>query len=83
MLNREIVLFRSCMRTRGLVAKWNWISKGVAVLFPFLFGPAELSLFPFGADGLSLFPSHHPPNLQSNFSWDYRYYYVTVRFETP
>ena len=73
-LNREIVSFRSCVCTRGLVAYWNWISKVVGHLFPFpllvLGGLGELSLFPFGDDELPLFPSSYP---HSNFSWAYRY----------
>ena len=46
MLDREIVSFRSCVRTRGLVAEWNWISKEGALFSPFPSCPAELSLLP-------------------------------------
>ena len=75
--NQEIVscrAVRACGRARGLVAQWNWISKVLATIFPFSFGGAELSLLPFWGDEFSFFPSHHPPNLLSNFSWAYRIY---------
>ena len=59
MLNREIVSFRSGVRTRDLVAKWNWISKGAAVFspFPFLAPPS----FPFSLLGATSFPFSLPP----------------------
>ena len=59
MLKREIVSFRF---VRSCVCA-VWLPSGIgsqkllAGLFPFLFGPGELSLFPFGDDELSLFPS--------------------------
>ena len=74
MLNREIVSFRSCVRTRGLVAEWNWISNSVGWHFPFSLW-ARVSRgaspfwawvvlgafpFPFWARELSLFPSPTP-----------------------
>ena len=61
-LNQEIVSFRSCVRSRGLVAWWNWISKVAGQPFPF-------SLFAMGSFPFSLGP---PLNLLSNFSWAYR-----------
>ena len=36
------------------------------------------SIFHFGGDELSLFPSPHTPNLQSNFSWAYRYMHMCI-----
>ena len=64
MLNREIVSFRSCVRTRGLVAWWNWISNCAGLPSPFsLLGPGGLGAFSFwscvvlgGLGELSLFP---------------------------
>ena len=73
MLNREIVSFRSCVRTRGPDAQWNWISNSAGRAFPFslwsglkrgafpffgLGGLGERYLFPFGAVG---FPFSLPP----------------------
>ena len=75
MLNREIVSFRSGVRTRGLVAYWNWISKGAAVLFPFPFWPHRAFPFPFWGRRASRLHFPPPPNLLSNFSWAYRYIY--------
>ena len=46
MLNREIVSFRSCVRTRGLVVRWELEKIELPVTFPF-------SLLPF-QDGISL-----------------------------
>ena len=83
MLNREIVSFRSCVRTRGLVAQWNSISKVVGCAFPFsllpglgrgafpLLARVVPGNFPFSLLGPGAFPFHfpHPPNLLSNFTW--------------
>ena len=62
-LNWETVSFRSCVRTRGLVAYWNRNSMCAGRPFPF---SLQLSLLRFGAT--SFFFSHPPPpNLLSSF----------------
>ena len=64
MLYREIVSFRSCVRTRGLVALWNWISKVVGRPFPFsLLGPGS---FPFSLFGPWSFAFSPPPTAQTS-----------------
>ena len=89
-LNREIVSFRSCVRTRGPAASWNWISNSVGRPFPFslllglgrgafpLLARVVPGSFPFSllGPGAFPFPFPHPPNLLSNFSWAYRYLYL-------
>ena len=56
--NWEIVSFRSCVRTRGLVVEWNLASNVTA----------RLSLFPFRRGSLSLFPSESTV-LSNEFQW--------------
>ena len=70
-LNREIVLFRSRVRTRGLAAQWNWIS--ISVGRSFLFSLLAVGSFPFllFISTSFYFSLPHPPNLLSNFSWAY------------
>ena len=96
-LNREIVSFRPCVPTRGLVAQWNWISNCAGRPFPFsllarvsrgafpLWARVVLGSFPFSllVPGAFPFPFPHPPNLLSNFSWAYRVYiYVYILVRT-
>ena len=80
MLHQEIVLFRLCVHTRGLVA-WNWTLIFLGPSFPFsLWSQVVLGFFLFdlrwawgafhfpcwGREG-SLSPPHPPPNLLSIF----------------
>ena len=63
---------RACVRARGLVTQWNWISKVLATIFPFAFFGAPS--FPFPLLGATSFPLSLPPPpktsyLLSNFSW--------------
>ena len=72
MLNREIVSFRSCVRARGLVALWNWISNSAGRAFPFSLLPrvgrgaflfwswVVLGSFPFSLLGPGAFPFPFP-----------------------
>ena len=62
----EVVSLRLCVRTRGLIAEWNLISKCAGMLFPFCL--LDLSLLPLVLGELCLFPSPHPPNLLSKSS---------------
>ncbi len=42
----RVVLWRACVRARGLVVEWNFASNVTAQISLFLFGLRRLSLFP-------------------------------------
>ena len=47
-LNREIVSFRLCVRSPGLVVEWKFGSNVRVCTFPFPFWPSRFSFFPSG-----------------------------------
>ena len=57
---QEIVSLPSCMRTRGLVDSWHWISNDAAGFFLFPFWPRGTFPFPFWGRRAFPFPFPHP-----------------------